>query len=270
MKQPEGFVDPNCPDHVCKLKRSIYGLKQSARCWNQTLDNFLIKNGYRKSNADSCLYVKSVKQDNGRISFVILAVYVDDIIPVSNDLEMLNAEKELLRNEFQLVDQGELHFVLGMSIKRDRAKKTLFISQEKYLEGVINRFGMQDCNPVSTPLETGKTFQKRADDEEPCNKETYQQAIGCLTYVSTSTRPDIAAAVGLFSQYMSNPSKDHWLGIKRLLRYIKGTLTYGLKFVANNNECDLLYMAMLMPTGLVMWTHVDQSADTFSKLLMLL
>ena len=95
------------------------------------------------------------------------------------------------------------------------------------------------CNPVSTPLETGKTFQKRADDEEPCNKETYQQAIGCLTYVSTSTRPGIAAAVGLLSQYMSNPSKDHWLGIKRLLRYIKGTLTYGLKFVANKNECDL-------------------------------
>ena len=145
MKQREGFFDPKRPDHVCKLKRSIYGLKQSARCWNEILDNFLIKNGYRKSNADSCLYVKFVKQDNGLISFVILTVYVDDIIPVSNDLEMLNAEKELLRKEFQMVDQGELHFVLGMSIKRDQAKKTIFISQEKYLEGVINRFGMQDC-----------------------------------------------------------------------------------------------------------------------------
>ena len=87
MKQPEGFVDPKYPDHVCKLKRSIYGLKQSARCWNQTLDVFLLKNGYRKSNADSCIYVKSVKQENGFISFVILAVYVDDIIPVSNDPE---------------------------------------------------------------------------------------------------------------------------------------------------------------------------------------
>jgi hypothetical protein len=95
--------------------------------------------------------VKSVKQDNGRISFVILAVYVDDIIPVSNDLEMLNAEKELLRNEFQLVDQGELHFVLGMSIKRDRAKKTLFISQEKYLEDVINRFWYARLQPSINP-----------------------------------------------------------------------------------------------------------------------
>ena len=156
MKQPEGFVDPKYPDHVCKLKRSIYGLKQSARCWNQTLDVFLLKNGYRKSNADSCIYVKSVKQENGFISFVILAVYVDDIIPVSNDSEMLASEKQLLSNEFQMVDQGEIQFILGMSIKRDRQKKTLFISQEKYLENVLNRSGMQDSKPVSTPLENGK------------------------------------------------------------------------------------------------------------------
>ena len=167
MKQPEGFVDPRYPDHVCKLKRSIYGLKQSARCWNQTLDIFLLKNGYRKGSADSCIYVKSVKQENGFISFVILAVYVDDIIPVSNDPEMLASEKRLLSNEFQMADQGELQYILGMSIKRDREKKTLFISQEKYLENVLNRFGMQDSKPVSTPLETGKTFHKRTNDEKP-------------------------------------------------------------------------------------------------------
>jgi hypothetical protein len=80
---------------------------------------------------------------------------------------------------------------------------------------------------IATQYQLVKTFQKRTDDEEPCNKETCQQAIGCLIYVSTSTRPDIAAAMGLLSQYMSNPSKDHWLGIKYLLWYIKGTLTYG-------------------------------------------
>ena len=240
MKQPEGFVDPEHPNHVCKLKRSIYGLKQSARCWNQTLDVFLLKNGYRKSNADSCIYVKSVKRENGFISFVILAVYVDDIIPVSNDPEMLALEKQSLSKEFQMVDQGELQFILGMSVKRDRKKKTLFISQEKYLENTLNRFGMKDCKPVSTPLETGKTFHKRTTDEEPFDKETYQQAVGCLTYVSTATRPDIAAAVGLLSQYMADPSNDHWLGIKRLLRYIKGTLMYGLKFVAHENDDDLL------------------------------
>ena len=119
MKQPEGFIDPRYPDHVCKLKRSIYGLKQSGRCWNQTLDIFLLKNGYRKGSADSCIYVKSVKQENGFISFVILGVYVDDIIPVSNDPEMLASERQLLSNEFQMVDQGKLQYILGMSIKRE-------------------------------------------------------------------------------------------------------------------------------------------------------
>ena len=138
-----------------------------------------------------------------------------------------------------MVDQGEIQFILGMSIKRDRQKKTLFISQEKCLENILNRFGMQDSKPVSTPLENGKTFHKRTNDEKPFDKETYQQAIGCLTYVSTATRPDIAAAVGILSQYMADPSYDHWLGIKRLLRYIKGTLIYGLKFVARENDDDL-------------------------------
>ena len=158
MSQPEGFVDPKKPDYVCKLKKSIYGLKQSARCWNVTLDEYLRSNGYRKSNADDCLYVKSIKKADGHISFVILGVYVDDIIPVSNDISMLNAEKTSLCQRFKMVDQGEV---------------------------------------------------------------------------------PIAAAVGILSQYMSRPSKDHWIGVKRVLRYLKGTLTYGLTFFADQKEPEL-------------------------------
>ena len=119
---------------------------------------FSNRNGYRKSGSDNCIYVKSKTNANGFISFVILAIYVDDIIPVSNDVEMLNKEKDLLCKEFHMVDLGQIHFVLGMSVKRDRANKVLFINQEKYLESVLNRFGMQDCKPVSTPLEIGMTF----------------------------------------------------------------------------------------------------------------
>ena len=185
--------------------------------------------------------MKSKKQANGFISFVILAVYVDDIIPVSNDIDMLNKEKEPLCKEFEMVDQGEIHFILGMSIKRDHPKKTLFISQQKYLESVLRRFGMENSKSISTPLDAGKTFHKRTEDEESFNLQVYQQAIGCLTYVSTATRPDISAAVGVLSQYMSDPSKEHWAGIKRLLRYIKGTLSYGLMFEADEGESTNLY-----------------------------
>ena len=92
-----------------------------ALSWNQTLDNFLVTNGYRRSPADECIYVKTVKKDDGFISFVILAIYVEEIIPVSNDVTMLKAEKESLFKEFEIVDLGEIHFIFGVSIKRDRA-----------------------------------------------------------------------------------------------------------------------------------------------------
>ena len=234
MSQPDGFVDPDHPEYVCKLRKSLYGLKQSARCWNQTLDSFLTKNGYRRSDADNCIYVKSIKDSNGFISFVILAVYVDDIIPVSNDINMLNAEKELLCKNFEMTDQGEIHFVLGMTINRDRETPTLYINQHKYLESMLERFGMTNCKPIATPLEA--TYHQQTDEEEAFDKNLYQQAIGCLTYISTATRPDISAAVGVLSSYMSNPSKEHWNGVKRLLRYIKGTINYGLKFKANESD----------------------------------
>ena len=147
MPQPEGFIDPDHADYVCKLKKSKYGLKQTATCWNQALDNFLVTNGYRRSPADECIYLKTVKKDDGFISFVILAVYADDNIPVSNDVKMLKAEKESLCREFEKVDLREINFILGMSIKRDRATRTLTISQGQYLKDLLKRFGMEECKP---------------------------------------------------------------------------------------------------------------------------
>ena len=184
MSQPEGFVDP-----VCQLKKSIYGLKQSARCWNTTLDECLKSVGYHKSNADGCIYVKSVKEVNDRISFVILGAYVDDIIPVSNTPVLLKAEKAALCERFEMIDQGEIHYLLGMSIKRDRECRTLTISQANYVERVLRKFGMKNCKPVSTPLDPGRKFQQLSQSHEPFTVQTYQQAIGCLTYMSTATRP---------------------------------------------------------------------------------
>ena len=127
-----------------------------------------------------------------------------------------------------------------MSIKRDHDTKTLYISQQSYPEKVLERFEMENCKPVSTPLETGRKFQKLSDDEEASDLKLYQQAIGCLTYPSTATRPDIATAVGILSQFMSNPSKQHWVGVKHILRYIRGTLNFGLKFSADDKE-PLIY-----------------------------
>ena len=240
MSQPEGFINEDKPNHVCKLRKSIYGLKQSARCWNTTLDEYLKSTGYRKSDADGCIYVKSIRNNDGHISFVILGVYVDDLIPVSNDIDMLNSEKEALCRRFKMDDRGEAHYLLGMLIKRDRKAKTLSISQQSYIEKVLKRFGMEFCKPIATPLESGKKFHEMSSDDEGFDTQTYQQAIGCLTYMSVTTRPDISAAVGILSQYMSKPSKEHWLGVKRVLRYLKGTVNYGIRYSSNKEEKDLV------------------------------
>ena len=95
---------------------------------------------------------------------------------------------------------------------------------------------LENSKPVATPLEVGKRFQRLTETDQLCNTSLYQQAIGCLTYAATTTRPDISAAVGVLSQYMSSPSTDHWSGVKRILRYIQGTINYGLCFLCENKN----------------------------------
>jgi len=109
---------------------------------------------------DACIYVKSVKEPNGQITFVILGVYVNDIIPVSNNPALLKAEKAALCERFEMTDLGEIHYLLGMSIKRDRESRILTISQPNYLDNVLKKFGIENCKPVSIPLAPGRKFQQ--------------------------------------------------------------------------------------------------------------
>ena len=167
MKQPEGYIDEERPNHVCRLNKSIYGLKQAARCWNSSIDTFLLSTEYRKCTADPCVYMKSVKRQDGEIDFVIIALYVDDILLFSNNSEMLKREKLALAKRFDVEDLGELHYVLGMCVKRNRGLRTLSISQTKYLERILKKFNMDKCKPVSTPLEARRKFESLSEDYNP-------------------------------------------------------------------------------------------------------
>ena len=232
MKQPEGFIDKKKP--VCKLNKSLYGLKQSARCWNEKIDEYLKSANYVQSKSDPCVYYRC-QTVNGKTVIMIVAVYVDDTILLSNDNETMLAETKRLGLRFAMDDRGEIHFILGMEVKRDRKNKVMTICQKSYLETVLVRFGMQDCKPVGTPLETGKRFVQIDDNEEPVDVKLYQAAIGSLNYAAIATRPDLSVAVGMLSQHMRNPSEDHWSGVKRVLRYIKGTFDFGLKFTYSDS-----------------------------------
>ena len=236
MRQPEGFVDEKYPKKVCRLKRSLYGLKQSARCWNLILDEYLKSLKYSQSKADPCIYYRS-EIINGKQEIMIIAVYVDDTIICSNSKNTLNAEKKNLSNRFEMDDRGEIHFILGMEVTRDRKNKRLTIDQKSYLKDILRRFSMEDCKPVSTPIEPGSKFTKLADGEDVVDETLYQAAVGSLNYAAIATRPDLSVAVGVLSQFMKNPGKEHWVGIKRVFRYIKGTLDYGLKFSHSDSFC---------------------------------
>ena len=234
MQQPEGYISKENPGYVCKLNRSLYGLRQAARCWNKVIDEYLKVKNYKASSADACIYIK---QSNG--CFVILSIYVDDILIASNSTSMLEKEKSELGKRFSVTDQGEAHYILGMAIKRDRSRGTMFLSQHNYVENVLKRFRMESCNPVSTPLAAGVKLSKATEAEKSVDTNLYQQIIGCLTYMMTATRPDLSAAVNLLSQYMSSPNKEHWSAVKHILRYLRGTTKHGLCFARNNGQVTL-------------------------------
>ena len=236
MEQPEGYEDKEHPDYVCKLNKCLYGLKQSAKCWNELLDRHFIENGYTKADADGCLYIKVASG-----SFVIMGVYVDDFIPVSNNVELMKAEKAALAEKFELVDNGNIDYFLKMAITRDRPNRTLMISQPNYVETILAKFGMLECKPVATPMDANAIFDKLSDGDERSDRTTYQQAIGCLIYLATRTRPDIAASVGILSKFMADPGPAHWSGVKRILRYLQGTRNYGLVFVGGEQDALLGY-----------------------------
>ena len=236
LKQPDGFIDKDQPDHVCKLKKSIYGLKQAARCWNNSIDSYLLANGYEKSTADPCIYIKSVVSASGKINFVIIAIYVDDMIFLSNNVEMLKKKKAAIAKRFKVEDLGEIHHVLGMTVTRNRRLRTLSISQKTYLQGVLKRFEMENCKAVSTPLEFGKKYEALSKEEKSVDVKKYQMAIGCLNYATLISRPDLAVAVGVLSKFMANPGLEHWKGVKRIFRYIQGTLNYGLLYTSDGSD----------------------------------
>jgi hypothetical protein len=205
------------------LNKSIYGLKQAARCWDNSIDGYLLANGYKKSTADPCIYIKSVVSTSGKIDFVIIAIYVDDMNFLSNNVEMLKREKEAIGKKFQVEDLGEIHHVLGVTVTHNRRLRTLSISQKNYLQGVLKRFEMENCKALS-------------EEEKSVDVKTYQIAIGCLNYATLISRPDLAVAVGVLSKFMSNPGLEHWKGVKRIFRYIQGTLNYGLLYTSDGNE----------------------------------
>jgi hypothetical protein len=230
MHQPQGFIVQGKENLVCKLRKSLYGLKQAPRQWYKKFDSFMYSTGFTRCQADHCCYVKSF--DN---SYIILLLYVDDMLIAGSSIEEINNLKKQLSKQFAMKDLGPAKQILGMRITRDRANGTLKLSQTEYVKKILSRFSMDEAKPVSTPL--GSHFRltkdqspKTEQEQAYMSKVPYASAIGSLMYAMVCTRPDIAHAVGVVSRYMSNPGKQHWEAVKWILRYLKGTLGTSLCF----------------------------------------
>lgn len=229
MEQPEGFHDDKNKDKVCLLQRSIYGLKQASRMWYCKVHDLLTKNNFKQSKCEPCVYYfKSDKE------FIVISLYVDDFyILYRKDSSQIKSLLNLLESEFSIKNLGPIQNYLGIRVTRDRQKGILKLDQSVYIKKVLQRFGMSECKPVSTPMQTGL---KLCNSDKPLNDETYnyRQLLGCLMYLSVCTRPDIAYACSQLSQYNNCFGLTHWLAAKRILRYLAGTIDYSLLFVKSS------------------------------------
>ena len=230
MKQPEGFVASGKESLVCKLRKSLYGLRQASRAWYDKIHHALVDMGFQVLSADTCVY--QLRKDS---LYVLVALYVDDLLLLANSLDGLSALKKDLSTRFSMTDLGEAHYILGIQIDRDRAARTLSISQREYVHKVLQRFGMLDSKPAATPLPTSVQLTK-ADSPLPnmvpdaAFIRQYQSAVGALMYAMLGTRPDLAFAVASLSQFSSNPGQPHWDAIKHVLRHLRGTTDYRLTY----------------------------------------
>ena len=224
MKQPEGFVEEGKEHLVCKLKQSLYGLKQSPQCWNYTLDAHLTSMGYVQSTSDPCIYTSS----EGDTS--IIGVYVDDFVIAAKTTEKIEEINTALSQKFDVKDLGELHYFLGVLVTQNHKRGTVWIGQPSFTESILQKYSMEEAKSVKTPVSANLKLLKASDKSETVDQNLYQSAVGSLLYLTPRSRPDIAFAVNNVARFCSKPTKSHWVALKRIFLYLKGTTHLGLLY----------------------------------------
>lgn len=227
MRQPHGFVVKGSEHLVCELRKSLYGLKQAPRIWYLVLHEFLTQLGFVRCHKEYCLYVRRVGEE-----MVIIVVYVDDLTIMAKRREVVDAIKDELNRRFKMKDLGDINYLLKMEVQRDMDNKTMTISQRKYVQDLLEKYGMQDCISAPTPQAVGvelKAERNMTPQQIAAQPFDYRGLVGSLQYLVRGTRPDIANAVRELSTFLSCYNKTHWQAARRVLKYLKGTSNYGLR-----------------------------------------
>lgn len=272
VEQPRGYEKRGSEQLVYKLHKALYGLKQAPRAWFSRIEAHFISEGFQRCDSEQTLFTKRSKE--GKI--IIVSIYVDDLIFTGDDETMMSEFKNSMLREFDMTDLGKMRFFLGIEVLQKC--DGIYICQKKYALDVLRRFGMIDCNSVSTPIVPG--FKVSKEGGRSVDETYYKQLVGSLMYL-TATRPDMMFITCLLSRYMAKPMEIHLQAAKRALRYLKGTVNYGIHYKKGINSELLAFTdsdyagdlddrkstsgyVFLMSSGAVSWCSKKQPIVTLS------
>ena len=225
LEQPKGFEENGKEDWVMELKKSIYGMKQAGRIWNQTFHDSVTEWGFEQMAKDPCVYRR--KTTTGT---VIFGVHVDDIYSIAHPPEENKRFKAELRTKWEISDLGPVKYALRIAIERDRESRSIHLSQTAFIDRLVTRFNLAEANPVDSPMVQGLQI-RRPDKTVPpdpelvdwISKTPYRELVGSLNYIAVASRPDISFAVGRLASVLDCYRPEHWAAGLRVLRYLKGT-----------------------------------------------
>ncbi|GJT25711.1 retrovirus-related pol polyprotein from transposon TNT 1-94 [Tanacetum coccineum] len=218
VRQPDGFVDPDFPNHVYRLKKALYGLKQAPRAWYDKLSSFLIEHHFTKGIVDPTLFTRRHGDD-----ILLVQIYVDDIIFGSTKPVFAKRFEKLMKDNFEMSMIGEMKFFLGLQVHQ--SPRGIFICQSQYTMDLLKKHGMEKCDTISTPMATTKLDADLQGTQVDQTK--YRSMIGGLMYL-TASRPDIAFATFVCARYQAHPTEKHLKEVKRIFRYLRQTINMGL------------------------------------------
>ncbi|KAK9931774.1 hypothetical protein M0R45_019038 [Rubus argutus] len=273
VEQPKGYVQKGAADKVYKLKKALYGLKQAPRAWFSRIEAYFLREGFERCHSDQTLFIKT---NNGG-NILIVSLYVDDLIYTGDNMVMIEEFKKSMMREFEMSNLGKMKYFLGIEVLQ--LSDGIFIDQKKYAMDVLKRFGMEGSNAVLNPIVPGFKISKDETGVE-VDATFYKQIVGSLMYL-TATRPDLMYAVSLISRYMSQPTELHHMAAKRILRYVQGTVNFGILYKKEGNRdlaafTDSDYAgcledrkstsgyAFLLSSGAVAWSSKKQPIVTLS------
>jgi hypothetical protein len=260
MELPKGYTVPRTSGGrvICRLRKCLYGLKQAPRAWYTDIDAHLCSLGFIRSEEDYNLYISK---------HVILLLFVDDILLFSPSMDAIRSIKGLLNSKYEMTDIGPIQQFLGIQVVRDRQARTIHINQAPYIESVLKRFQMDNCNGVSTPMEPNIQLEAALPSYTASRDHLleYQQAIGSIMYAMLGTRPDLAFTVSTLSKYCSNPTPEHALAVRRTLRYLRKTINVGITYGGQENLAIQEAIDGLITTGITGFTDSDWAGDRDSR-----